>query len=139
MSRHLEPRLQLDLLLHSNQRQTSDTLLRTLEVSERTVRSNIAFWRDRYRAPINHTRQRGYFHTDLEWRLLSSSLSKGELFTLALGVRMLAAYGGSADAQELRSAIAHLAERLPEQTWVDLQQVAEERIVFPLGAETECN
>jgi len=136
MSRHLERLLQLDALLRSNQRQTADSLAQALEVSERTIRSDIAFLRDRYGAPINFTRQRGYFYSNLEWRLPSISLSKGELFALTLGARMLEAYAGSAYAQELRSAIARLAERLPEQTWVDLQQVAEERIVFRSGAET---
>ncbi len=35
----------------------------------------------------------------------------------------------------MRSAIARLAERLPEQTWVDLQQLADDRILFRSGAE----
>jgi len=139
MSRHLERLLQLDALLRSNQRQTSDSLAQALEVSERTIRSDIAFLRDRYGAPIDFTRQRGYFYSDLEWRLPSISLSKGELFALTLGARMLEAYAGSAYAQELRSAIARLAERLPEQTWVDLQQVAEDGVMFRIGAELDLN
>jgi predicted DNA-binding transcriptional regulator YafY len=50
---------------------------------------------------------------------------------------MLEAYAGSAYAQELQSAIARLAERLPEQSWVDLQQIADENIIFRSGAEIQ--
>jgi predicted DNA-binding transcriptional regulator YafY len=61
-------------------------------------------------------------------------LTQGELFALTIGARMLEAYAGSAYAADLRSAISRLAERLPEQSWVDLQQVADERILFRSGA-----
>jgi predicted DNA-binding transcriptional regulator YafY len=50
-----------------------------------------------------------------------------------MGARMLEAYAGSAYAKELQSAISRLGERLPEQIWVDLQQVADERIIFGGG------
>lgn len=52
---------------------------------------------------------------------------------------MLEAYAGSAYSFELRSAIAQLSKRLPEQTWVDLQQVAQERVLFRAGAEIDLN
>jgi predicted DNA-binding transcriptional regulator YafY len=50
---------------------------------------------------------------------------------------MLSAYAGSAYGAELRSAIEQLARRLPEQTWVDLQQLAEEQVLLRLGAELD--
>ncbi|MBD2067627.1 WYL domain-containing protein, partial [Leptolyngbya sp. FACHB-671] len=139
MSRHLERLLQIDTLLRLKQRQTAESLAQALEVSERTARSDIAFLRDRYHAPIESNKQKGYYYTDLEWRLPTISLSTGELFALTLGARMLEAYSGSAYASELRSAIARLSERLPEESWVDLQQVAEERILFRSGAEIDLN
>ncbi|BAU42496.1 helix-turn-helix transcriptional regulator [Leptolyngbya sp. O-77] len=135
MSRHLERLLQLDECLRFGQRWTAETLAQRLEVSERTVRNDIAFLRDRYGAPLEFSKAKGFHYTDPAWRLPTITLSKGELFALTLGARMLEVYGGSAYAQDLRSAIARLAERLPEQTWVDLQQVAEERILFRAGAE----
>lgn len=133
MSRRLERLLQIDHLLRSPGRQTSISLAAGLEVSERTVRSDIAFLRDRFGAPIEFSRSKGLYYTNTEWRLPTISLSKGELFALTLGARMLEAYGGSTYSQELRSAIARLGERLPEETWVDLQQLAEERILFERG------
>lgn len=134
-SRHLERLLQLDSLLRTGQRPTTVSLAEALEVSERTVRSDLAFLRDRFNAPLEFNRRQGHHYTDAEWRLPSISLSQGELFALILGARMLESYAGSAYATELRSSIARLSERLPEQTWVNLQQIADERIIFRPGAE----
>lgn len=136
MSRHLERLLQIDHLLRSpSQCQTSVSLAEALEVSDRTIRDDLAFLRDRLNAPLEYQKKTGWRYTDLAWRLPSISLSKGELFALTLGARMLEAYGGSAYEKELRSSIERLSERLPEQTWIDLQQLADERIVFRSGAQ----
>jgi predicted DNA-binding transcriptional regulator YafY len=136
MSRLLERLLNLDAILRRNQRHTADSLAAQLEVSDRTIRNDIQFLRDRYHAPIAWTRAAGYHYTEPTWRLPSISLSKGELFALTLGARMLESYAGSPYRDELQSAIARLSERLPDQTWVDLQQVADEQILFRAGAET---
>jgi predicted DNA-binding transcriptional regulator YafY len=135
MSRHLERLLQLDTLLRMGQRQTADRLAQTLEVSERTVRSDLAFLRDRYHAPIHYSKTNGFHYTDSEWRLPSISLSYGELFALTLGARMLQAYAGSVYQSQLQTAISRLAERLPDQTWVDLQQLAEQNVIVRAGAD----
>jgi len=139
MSRHLERLLQIDALLRLEQRQTADSLAEVLEVSERTVRSDLAFLRDRYQAPIQYSKTEGFHYTDSEWRLPTITLTKGELFALTLGARMLETYSGSAYAADLKSAITRLSERLPEQTWVDLQQVADERILFRGGGGIDLN
>lgn len=47
MSRHLERLLRLDTLLRNPERQTASTMATVLEVSERTIRSDIEFLRDR--------------------------------------------------------------------------------------------
>lgn len=135
MSRHLERLLQIDNLLRSYPPQTSISLSKSLEVSDRTIRDDLGFLRDRYHAPLEYKKKTGWYYTDLTWRLPSISLSKGELFALTLGARMLEAYAGSAYEKELRSSIERLSERLPEQTWIDLQQLADERIIFRSGAQ----
>lgn len=135
-ARHLERLLQIDSLLRSGERQTCASLAKAQEVSDRTIRSDLAFLRDRFNAPLESNKRQGYHYTDPVWRLPSISLSKGELFALTLGARMLEAYAGSVYTPELRSSIARLSERLPEQTWVDLQQIADERIIFGVGAQT---
>lgn len=137
MSRHLERLLELDRLIRSPERHTAITLAEVLEVSERTVRNDLDFLRDRYNAPIESDRVKGYYYSDSNWRLPTISLSKGELFALTIGARMLKAYAGSAYRFELESAIARLAERLPEKSWLDLQQLAEEYISFRAGAEID--
>lgn len=139
MSRQLERLLAIDELIRKPKRQTALSLAEVLEVSERTIRNDLDFLRDRYGAPIDNNRRQGYYYTNPDWRLPSIVLSKGELFALTLGARMLEACSGSAYALELRSAIARLAERLPEETWVDLQQVADEQIIFRSGAEIDLN
>ncbi|HEY9633760.1 MAG TPA: YafY family protein [Coleofasciculaceae cyanobacterium] len=136
MSRHLERLLQIDTLLRSGQRQTVVSLAEALEVSERTIRSDLAFLRDRFNAPLEFSPKQGHYYTDPEWRLPSISLAQGELFALTLGAKMLEAYAGFTYAPELRSAIERLSERLPKQSWVDLQQIADEQVVFRGGAET---
>lgn len=135
MSRHLERLLQIDHLIRGWQRQTSVSLARVLEVTDKTIRNDIHFMRDRFYAPLEYSKKEGWHYTDLNWRLPSISLSKGELFALTLGARMLSSYAGSAYEQELRSSIKRLSERLPENTWVDLQQLAAEKIIFRSGAE----
>ncbi|MGB7441135.1 MAG: WYL domain-containing protein [Coleofasciculaceae cyanobacterium] len=136
MSRHLERLLKLDSLLRTRQRQTVPSLAEALEVSQRTIRNDLAFLRDRFNAPLEFSRTQGHYYTNPEWRLPSISLSQGELFALTLGARMLDAYAGFSYVQELRSAVECLSEQLPEQTWIDLQQIADERFVFRTGAET---
>ena len=137
MSRRLERLLSLDTLLRSCKRHTQASLAVALEVSERTVRNDLAFLRDSMKAPIAYDAKRGHHYTDPSWRLPSLSLSRGELFALTLGAKMLQAHAGTPYEAELRSAIEQLSQRAPQQTWVDLQQLAEERLVFNSGAETE--
>ena len=135
MSRHLERLLELDRLIRLSERHTANTLAEALEVSERTVRNDLDFMRDRYNAPIASDRQKGYFYSDPNWRLDGIPLTKGELFALTLGARMLQSYSGSAYEPELKSAIEQLSRRIPEQTWVDLQGLAGDRVMIREGAE----
>jgi predicted DNA-binding transcriptional regulator YafY len=136
-ARRLERLLEIDRLIRSPRRQTAATLSQELEVSERTIQGDITFLKNRYFAPIAFRKRDGLYYTDGDWRLPSVGLSQGELFALTLGARMLEAYSGTVYGMELRSAIARLAERLPEQTWVNLQQLVEENVLFRTGAELD--
>jgi predicted DNA-binding transcriptional regulator YafY len=137
VSRYLERLIQIDSLLRSNTRQTQKSLAIATEVSERTIRDNLAFLRNRYHAPLEYKKERGWHYTDPNWRLPSISLSVGELFALTLGARMLEAYAQSAYVKELRSGIDRLVERLPDRTWVDLQQLVNEQVLFRAGSEID--
>jgi predicted DNA-binding transcriptional regulator YafY len=137
MLRQQERILQLDTFLRNHERTTAHFLAERLEVSERTVRADIEFLKNRLNAPIKFSRSKGFYYEDLDWRLSTFPLTQGELFALTLGARMLQAYAGTAYQQELATAIAQLSQRLPEQSWVDLQQLSEERILFRSGVETD--
>jgi len=137
MSRHLERLLELDRLIRLPERHTAITLATGLEVSERTIRNDLDFLRDRYNAPIESDRVKGYYYTDPNWRLDSIPLTKGEVFALTLGARMLQAYAGLAYAVVLKSAIEQLSRRIPEQACVDLQGLAGDLVMFREGAELD--
>jgi predicted DNA-binding transcriptional regulator YafY len=137
MTRRLERLLELDHFLRTQSRSTTTELKVALGVSERTVRYDLEFLRDRYGAPIDYDTKRGFYYTDSNWRLPSIPLTQGELFALTLGARMLETYAGSAYRSVLRSAIQQLAQRLPEQTWLDLHSLAEDRIALNTGAEIQ--
>jgi predicted DNA-binding transcriptional regulator YafY len=134
MLRQEERIIRLDQLLRNRDRTTAQYLADELEISERTVRSDITFLRDRLHAPIQKSKSKGYYYEDPTWRLSTYPLTQGELFALTLGARMLKAYSGTAYRQELETAIARLSERLPEQNWVDLQKLSEEHLLFRAGA-----
>ncbi|MCY7367020.1 MAG: transcriptional regulator [Chamaesiphon sp.] len=121
----------------ATRRPTASSLGKELEVTERTIRHDIAFLRDRYHAPIEYTKTKGWHYTDLNWNLPTIPLGEGELFALILGARMLESYAGAAYSNQLRSAIQRLGERLPETTWVNLQQVASDRVLFRTGAKID--
>lgn len=137
MSRHLERLLEIDKLIRTTRRPTTASLAKALEISERTIRSDLAFLRDRFHAPLEYTPKLGHHYIEPEWRLPSVPLTEGELFALTVGAKMLETYTGSPYAMQLKSAIARLSERLPETTWVNVRQLAEEHIIFGGGAESE--
>ena len=79
MSRHLERLLHIDSLLRSGIRQTQKSLAEATEVSDRTIRDDLAFLRDRYKAPLEYKKDKGWHYTDPDWRLPSSSFSQGRI------------------------------------------------------------
>jgi predicted DNA-binding transcriptional regulator YafY len=137
----LERLIKLDELFRQEaaKRHTASSLGKELEVTERTIRNDIEFLRDRYYAPIDYTKTDGWHYTDLNWSLPTIPLGEGELFALVLGAQILESCAGSTYVMQLRSAIQRLGERLPEQTWVNLQQVASDLVLFRTGAKIDLN
>ncbi|WP_448527312.1 helix-turn-helix transcriptional regulator [Parathermosynechococcus lividus] len=135
MSRQLERLLKIDELIRSGKRCTTGILATEVGMGERIIRNDIAFMRDRFDAPISWTAKKGFHYTDPNWRLPSIPLSQGEFFALTLGARMLASYSGSAYRDQLESAIRQLAQRLPEKTWIDLQNIVDDSVMVRSGAE----
>jgi predicted DNA-binding transcriptional regulator YafY len=124
----LEKLVQLDRLLRGSRRYTAEELAERLGVKKRSIHNYLDDLRNK-QAPIENNRERGYFYSDPSWRL-KLPLTEGELFALTLGAQMLQSYVGSVYEQDLKSAISRLADRLPEVSWVDLQELAEDNVVF---------
>ena len=118
--RQLERLLAIDEYIRSRIRYTTKTIAENLNVSERTIRLDFAFLRERFYAPIEFNQIKGYYYSDDNWRLPTIPLTQGELFALTLGAKALEAYSGSAYEAELKSSIKQLATRLPEKVWVYL-------------------
>jgi predicted DNA-binding transcriptional regulator YafY len=93
------------------------------EIDERTAYRDIAFLRDRLQAPIAHTRDRGYYYTDPNFRIGSILLTEGELFALLLAKQVLDQYIGRPYEAELRRAFARICEALPEAITLDAEQL----------------
>jgi predicted DNA-binding transcriptional regulator YafY len=139
MSRILERHLQIDTQLRSGQRQTMKSLSEAVERSERTIRGDISFLKDRFGAPIAWNKTRGYHYTDPSWSLPALPLNQGEVFALTLGAKMLQAYAGSAYYQDLKSAVEQLSKRLPAPTEFDLKRLLSDRVLFRVGATLNLN
>ncbi len=137
MIHKLEKLVQLDRLLRGNRRYTAEELAEKLGVKKRTIHNYLNDLRDKG-APIENNREQGYFYSDPSWRL-KLPLTQGDLFVLTLGAQILHSYAGSVYEQDLKSAISRLADRLPEVSWVDLQQLAEENVVFRASAAINLN
>jgi predicted DNA-binding transcriptional regulator YafY len=137
--RQFERLLQIDEMVRTGRAKSVAVLARELEVSDRTISSDIDLMRDRFDAPLQNDRKKGWYYEDKNWRLTMVQFTQGELFALVLGSRMLEAAAGGAYAQELQSAIDQLVRRLPDQIWADLQTIVEERIQFGAGALVDLN
>jgi predicted DNA-binding transcriptional regulator YafY len=69
MLRQEERIIRLDQLLRNRDRTTAQHLADELEVSERTVRADITFLKDRLHAPILYGKKQGFYYEDPTWRL----------------------------------------------------------------------
>lgn len=137
--RQFERLLQIDEMVRTGRAKSVGAIAHELEVSDRTISSDIDLMRDRFDAPLRNNRKKGWYYEDNNWRLTMVQFTQGELFALILGSRMLEAAAGGAYTQELQSAIDLLMRRLPDQIWADLQTIVDERIQFGAGTLLDLN
>ncbi|HMQ32027.1 MAG TPA: WYL domain-containing protein [Chloroflexaceae bacterium] len=134
MSVRLERMFAIDAQVRSGACPNVQMLMRRLEVSERTVRADLAFLRDRLGAPLRYERGRGgYRYTDPSWKLPTLLMSEGELMAFFLSVELAQRYLGTSFEATLRKAVERLAADLPSELWVDLEHLAE-HYTFHAGA-----
>jgi predicted DNA-binding transcriptional regulator YafY len=100
------------------------TLARLLEVSPRTVQRDFLFLRDRLHAPVCFDpHHNGYRYTDATYRLPLFQLSEGELVAVFLAERLLQEYRGTPYGPALASAFRKIADNLPDEVSLDLNQL----------------
>ena len=72
------------------------TLAQELEVSRRTILRDIDFMKSDLGAPLDYDpKKRGYIYTEPNWVMPSLRITEGELFTLMVAEKALAAYAGT--------------------------------------------
>jgi predicted DNA-binding transcriptional regulator YafY len=80
----------IDQALRANRWPTTERLAEELEVTDRTVRRDIAYLRNQLRAPIKFDQVRnGYHYAEPSYRLPFLQLTQGELIALYLAERLL--------------------------------------------------
>lgn len=134
MSLRLERMVAMDAAIRSHTYPSVRAFIEQFEVSERTVRADIAFLRDRLNAPLSHDRSRGgYYYTNPTWVLPGMFMTEGELLTFFLSVELTRRYLGTAFEVPLRRAMGRIAESLPIELQVDLSHLAQ-HYTFQTGA-----
>lgn len=125
MSTRLERLLRLDGLIRSRSYPSVQTLGERLEVSQRTILSDIQFLKERFYAPLSYSRlHRGYFYTDKNWKLPSLPVTEGQLLALFLSAELTERYLGTSFEQPLRDAIQKITEMLPSHVQVSMSELA---------------
>ena len=103
-----------------------ENLAEALQVNRRTVKRDIAAFRDRFQAPLAYDKKRkGYFYTHHNWELPIASLEDTELFAFFVTVLLLQAKGQVYQDAKLQKALAKIASRLPEEIYVNLSYLLE--------------
>ncbi len=136
MSSRLERVLALDALIRACRYPNARTLIERFEISERTAYETLEFLRDRLNAPVEHDNQRGgWYYTEPNYALPAFITTEGELLSFLLSVEVAAQYLGHSYEDLLNKAIPNLAQSLPNQVKLDLNELAR-HYSFVTGAMT---
>lgn len=134
MSLRLERMVAMDAAIRNGHFPSVRAFIEQFEVSERTVRADLAFLRDRLNAPLQYERSRGgYRYTDPNWVLPHLFITEGELLAFFLSVELTRRYLGTAFEEPLRKAVETQARSLPDKVQLDLSLLAR-HYTFQAGA-----
>lgn len=136
MSTKLERLFMIDGIIRNQSYPGVADLMRRFEVSERTIRADLAFLRDRLGAPLCYERHhQGYTYSDPAWVLPALVMTEGELLAFFLSVELARRYLGTAFEVPLRNAIERMAANQPAAIKVDLGDLTQ-HYTFQTGAIT---
>lgn len=131
----LERMLRIHQALQSGQYPSAKSLSWELEISDRSVRRDVEFMRDRLMLPIEFdAARRGYYYTQSVDAFPSIQITEGELFALLVAEKALQQYRGTSFERPLLSAIHKLEQGLPDTISLNLSEV-EQAISFRTRAE----
>ena len=134
MSLRLERLVAMDAAIRGGRYPNVRHFMERFEVSERTVRADLAFLRERLNAPLAYDRAGGgYYYTDPAWALPTIFVTEGELLAFFLSVELARRYLGTTFEAPLRKAVAMLALSLPDQVQFDMSLLAR-HYIFQAGA-----
>jgi predicted DNA-binding transcriptional regulator YafY len=134
MSLRLERMLAIDAAIRGGSYPNVSVFMSRFEVSERTVRGDLAFMRERLNAPLGHNRARGgYCYTDPTWVLPTMFATEGELLAFFLSVELTRRYLGTTFEEPLRKAATSLALSLPDKVQLDMTLLTQ-HYTFQSGA-----
>src|SRR2546425_197013 len=106
MSLRLERLLAMDAAIRGGAYPGIPTFMDRFEVSERTIRGDLAFMRERLNAPLKHDRTHGgYYYTDPNWALPTLRATEGELLAFFLSFELARRYLGTTFEEPLRNAV----------------------------------
>ncbi len=139
MSFKLNRIIQIDQLIRSGSYPSLHSLVERFENRERTIYEDLEYLRTQFSAPIKYSRSRkGYYYTDTTWALPTIVTTEGELLAFFLSAELTARYLGTSFENPLRSAIAKLAQHLPQALRIDLGQLTQ-HFTFEAGATSTAN
>lgn len=106
----------------------------TFEVGERTVWHDIAFMKQRFRAPIAYSHvEDGYYYREKDWRFPPFFLTEGQLLAFLLNAELAERYLGTSFEQPLRDAIQQMSALLSEEVVVSISDLAHHYSIRPGG------
>ena len=110
--------VQLDELIRSGAHPNARQIAKKFGVSERTVRRDLDFLRDRYNAPLEND-GKGYYYSDNSFRILKVMLTEADLFTIATIMPLMEQYKNTPLDASFRNIMEKLTSLLPDQVAVD--------------------
>ncbi len=100
------------------------------EVSVRTIGRDTNWMKD-MGAPIEYDPSRkGYYYTDLSWRIPAMSLSQADLFAILVADRALASYRNTPFYKALKDVFRRLTDLLPENVSLSSQDLVDDMTVI---------
>lgn len=108
-----ERMLDIDRRIRENRYPSVNDLVNDWELSNRTIKRDIAYMKDRLQAPIEYDcRKKGYYYTESTWSLPAVTLKEGDLFPLILAHHALAQYRNLPVTRKLEKVYRKLAKSI---------------------------